>query len=134
MRSCPSRAPVATGLVVVLTAALCGCLGCGKRPPSDVHGTGSNVPIDPRLAAELQRLEAVEINSQGATFVEPIMKLWTNEFADKTAGKVKINYQGTGSGAGITRALAPRRRSPSARPGAFQRRASPRPGRDRSFR
>ncbi|MDB5307024.1 MAG: Phosphate-binding protein [Gemmataceae bacterium] len=43
-----------------------------------------------------------EVDAQGATFVEPIMKFWTNEFLEKTGGKVKINYQGTGSGAGIT--------------------------------
>jgi phosphate ABC transporter phosphate-binding protein len=44
----------------------------------------------------------VEVNAQGATFVEPIMKVWTNKYLDRTGDKVRINYQGTGSGAGIT--------------------------------
>jgi phosphate transport system substrate-binding protein len=44
----------------------------------------------------------VELNGQGATFVEPVMKVWTNHYLEeKTAGRVRINYQGTGSGAGI---------------------------------
>jgi phosphate ABC transporter phosphate-binding protein len=44
----------------------------------------------------------VELNGQGATFVEPVMKVWTNHYLEeKTGGQVRINYQGTGSGAGI---------------------------------
>jgi phosphate transport system substrate-binding protein len=45
--------------------------------------------------------ERVRLDGQGATFVEPIMKVWTNEYGEKTNGDVQINYQGTGSGAGI---------------------------------
>ena len=42
------------------------------------------------------------MNAEGATFIEPIMKVWTNEFRELTGGKVRINYQGKGSGAGVT--------------------------------
>jgi phosphate transport system substrate-binding protein len=46
--------------------------------------------------------EAAELNGQGATFPEPIMKVWTNYYLEeKTGGKVRIDYQGTASGAGI---------------------------------
>ena len=43
----------------------------------------------------------IEVNAQGATFVEPIMVVWAEEYRATTDGKVKINYQGTGSGAGV---------------------------------
>ena len=66
--------------------------GCGKAPPPEDKGRG----------ADAAALEPAELNGQGATFVEPIMKFWTNEFLEQSGGKVKINYQGTGSGAGIT--------------------------------
>ncbi len=46
--------------------------------------------------------ERVRLDGQGATFVEPIMKVWTNEYGDLTDGDIQINYQGTGSGAGVS--------------------------------
>jgi phosphate transport system substrate-binding protein len=55
----------------------------------------------------IAELEPADLNAQGATFVEPIMVKWTEEFSEKTGGKVRINYQGTGSGAGV-RALTNR--------------------------
>jgi phosphate ABC transporter phosphate-binding protein len=74
--------------VIVLAAA-----GCGKAPPPD----------DPKPATgEMTKLPKAEVNAEGATFVEPIMKVWTNEFQSLTADAVKINYQGKGSGAGIS--------------------------------
>ena len=74
--------------VAVLVAA-----GCGKAPPPD----------DPKPATgELTKLAKAEVNAEGATFVEPIMKVWTNEFQSLTGDAVKINYQGKGSGAGIS--------------------------------
>jgi len=45
--------------------------------------------------------EAVQLDGLGATFIEPIMKFWTEQYLEKTGGKVQINYQGKGSGAGI---------------------------------
>jgi phosphate transport system substrate-binding protein len=65
--------------------------GCGKTPPADTAG---RTPLPP--------LETAELNAQGATFVEPVMKEWANEFLALSDGKVKVNYQGTGSGAGVT--------------------------------
>jgi phosphate transport system substrate-binding protein len=46
--------------------------------------------------------ERTRLDGQGATFVEPIMKVWTNEYGELTDGDVQINYQGTGSGAGVS--------------------------------
>lgn len=43
-----------------------------------------------------------ELEGQGATFIEPVMKVWTDHYLEtKTDGLVVVNYQGTGSGAGI---------------------------------
>ena len=81
---------------LAIPAVILGCIGCGKPVPTDPIGTG--VPVDPGLKA----LEAVELNGQGATFVKPILDVWKEKFIDKTDGKVKINYTGTGSGAGVT--------------------------------
>lgn len=50
---------------------------------------------------QTQSAEKVEIAGQGATFVEPIMKFWVDVYGEKTEGNVRVNYQGTGSGAGI---------------------------------
>lgn len=40
------------------------------------------------------------LTGSGSTFVKPIMDKWTSEFGKVNSG-VKIDYQGTGSGAGI---------------------------------
>src|SRR5436309_2821069 len=75
-------------------------IGCGKSVPTDNGGT--TVPIDPKLTALLESLEPAEPNGEGATFVKPVMDVWKDEFAEKTAKRVKINYQPTGSGGGIS--------------------------------
>jgi phosphate transport system substrate-binding protein len=79
MRSLPAR--------LVLPLLL--LFGCGRTPPPD-NGSGGTTDVP-----------AASLNAGGATFVQPIMKVWTDEFRDKTGDKVKINYQGTGSSDGI---------------------------------
>jgi phosphate transport system substrate-binding protein len=99
------RLPIAAALTVpvVVLLIVIGCAGCGRRPPDSAGtGAGAGVAVDPKLAAEIKALPAAEVNAEGATFIEPIMKFWTSEFRDKTGGKVRINYQGKGSGAGIS--------------------------------
>jgi phosphate transport system substrate-binding protein len=44
----------------------------------------------------------VKIIGGGATFVQPIMKEWTLKYDEMTNGKVIIDYQGGGSGKGLT--------------------------------
>ncbi|MBX9628507.1 MAG: phosphate ABC transporter substrate-binding protein PstS [Gemmataceae bacterium] len=84
-------------------ALMAALVGCGKAPPADDGRGGTSGKADPKLDAELQGLEKAELNAQGATFIVPVMQYWTQEFLErKTGGKVRINYQGTGSGAGIT--------------------------------
>jgi phosphate transport system substrate-binding protein len=43
---------------------------------------------------------AIQIQGSGSTFVKPIMDKWTSEYG-KINPNVRIDYQGTGSGAGI---------------------------------
>lgn len=76
-----------------LAAALALAAGCGKPVPPDDSRPGSTGAFD--------KLAAAEVNAEGATFVEPIMKVWTNEFLTLSGDRVRINYQGKGSGAGI---------------------------------
>lgn len=44
----------------------------------------------------------VEVKGVGATFVQPIMKDWTEAYLKEKGEKVKVNYDAKGSGAGIT--------------------------------
>jgi phosphate ABC transporter phosphate-binding protein len=77
----------------ILPVAVILAAGCGKTPPPDDTKPASG---------DLAKLAKAEVNAEGATFVEPIMKVWTNEFQSLTGDKVRINYQGKGSGAGIS--------------------------------
>jgi phosphate transport system substrate-binding protein len=81
---------LALGFAVLgLAGALTGC--DGKRPPTQPGGDRPVIPV-----------EAAEVNGKGATFPEPIIKFWTEEFRTRTGDKVKINYSGEGSSAGVT--------------------------------
>lgn len=76
--------------------ALLACLalsGCGSTPPEDPGRTTGGATAG----------EKVELSGRGATFIDPIMKFWTKEYAEKTGQAVRINYQPTGSGDGINK-------------------------------
>jgi len=78
-------------LVVAIPLIVLGCGGCGKTVPTE---TGKSLPkID---------LEPADLSGRGATFVTPIMDVWTHDFSEKTSKKVKLNYTGTGSGDGVS--------------------------------
>jgi phosphate transport system substrate-binding protein len=69
----------------ILTAAL--GLACSGQPVGQ-----SNGPAQPGGGSRLQ--------GSGSTFVKPMMDKWTSEFG-KLNANIKIDYQSTGSGAGI---------------------------------
>ncbi len=46
--------------------------------------------------------ESVTLTGAGATFPMPLILKWADQYYNETDGKVKINYGGGGSGAGIT--------------------------------
>jgi len=66
--------PVSVLAAVVLS-------GCGK-------GSKSGAPV-------------VDLRGRGATFVQPIMKFWTEKYAEKTDDAMRVDYQGIGSGGGV---------------------------------
>jgi phosphate transport system substrate-binding protein len=49
-----------------------------------------------------QSKESVALTGAGATFPMPLILKWADEYYNKTDNKVKVNYGGGGSGAGIT--------------------------------
>jgi phosphate transport system substrate-binding protein len=71
----------ARALMFLPLFTLAGCAGCGS------NGSG---PAE------------AEVKGVGATFVQPIMKDWTESYLKVTGDKVKVNYDAKGSGAGIT--------------------------------
>ena len=42
-----------------------------------------------------------KVTGSGSTFIEPVMKVWADEYDHVTESKVRVNYAGTGSGAGV---------------------------------
>ncbi len=90
------RLSLAAALVAAAALLLALQPGCAKTPPTDTGPAGDGPKV------EVPALEKADLNAHGSTFVEPIMKLWTEEFLGKTGDKVRINYQGGGSGAGVT--------------------------------
>jgi phosphate ABC transporter phosphate-binding protein len=46
--------------------------------------------------------DAVTLTGAGATFPMPLILKWADEYHNETSGKVRVNYGGGGSGAGIT--------------------------------
>ena len=67
---------------LVLAAAL----GCGTRS-DETSGANSSVTV---------------LNGAGATFPSPVYANWCYLYSESTLGRVLVNYQGIGSGAGIT--------------------------------
>jgi len=66
-------------------ALLCLVLAAGCRPAAPPPGAGP-----------------VGLQGSGSTFVEPILRVWSAYYAEETGERVGVNYQGKGSGAGIT--------------------------------
>ena len=48
--------------------------------------------------------QTITLNGQGSTFAEPVIDAWSTQY--KTLKGVQINYQGTGSGAGINNIIS----------------------------
>jgi phosphate transport system substrate-binding protein len=79
-----SRAFVALGAATALAAA-----GCGSGSSSSGSaGTGGGGDV--------------VVNGAGSTFAQPMYQQWAGEYASKADPNVKVNYQGIGSGGGIS--------------------------------
>ncbi|MGL4421956.1 MAG: phosphate ABC transporter substrate-binding protein PstS, partial [Gemmataceae bacterium] len=92
---------VAYGLVLG-TMALVGCNGKTPAPSSATTAAGKSAAAATPGSGTF--IEA-KVNAQGATFVEPIMKVWADEYLELSGEKTRINYQGTGSGAGVSQMI-----------------------------
>ncbi|MDO5554761.1 MAG: phosphate ABC transporter substrate-binding protein PstS [Planctomycetia bacterium] len=77
--SIPLTGVLATFLVAGLLLTLCGCAPEGSTTSG------------PKLV----------LNGAGATFPAPVYSVWAYNYSESTGERVLINYQGTGSGAGI---------------------------------
>ncbi len=74
-------------------------LGCGKKdaPAPEAAGSGS--------AATAPAAGTVTLQGSGASFPAPLYSRWFREYGDKNKD-VRVNYQSTGSGAGIKAFIA----------------------------
>ena len=74
-------------------------LGCGKKeaPPAEAAANASAAPVAAAGPVTLQ--------GSGASFPAPLYSRWFREFGDKNKD-VRVNYQSTGSGAGIKAFIA----------------------------
>lgn len=84
-------------LILLASLPLLG-IACGKSVPTEVERPIKYIELEP-----------ADLKGQGATFVKPIMDVWTADFMERTKGKVKMDYTAKGSGDGVaqmTRKLA----------------------------
>lgn len=70
--------------------------GCSKKQEGAASGSSAAVSAAPTPAAA----GPVTLQGSGASFPAPIYSRWFREFSDTNAG-IRVNYQSTGSGAGI---------------------------------
>ncbi|HEX3849468.1 MAG TPA: phosphate ABC transporter substrate-binding protein PstS [Polyangiaceae bacterium] len=85
----------ATGIVALFGFASL-ALGCGKKeaPASDTSGASSGAPSAAPAGG------TITLQGSGASFPAPLYSRWFREFGDKNKD-IRVNYQSTGSGAGI---------------------------------
>ncbi len=83
-----------TAVLVAIGLAACGIASTPLPTPEKARPAAAGTEETAFPAA------ATGLKGSGSTFVKPIMDKWVAEYA-KEYGNVTINYQGTGSGAGI---------------------------------
>lgn len=69
-------------------------VGCNKTEPAPAKASTEASAKEPAKA------EPVTLQGSGASFPAPLYSRWFKDFSEKTAG-VRVNYQATGSGAGV---------------------------------
>jgi phosphate transport system substrate-binding protein len=74
-------------------------LGCSKKTEAPAAPEGS------AAAAPAKPAEPVTLQGSGASFPAPVYSRWFREFSTKNAD-IRVNYQSTGSGAGIKAFIA----------------------------
>src|SRR5690349_20275191 len=84
----------ASGLVVLALAVV--MTGCGS-------GASTSTTTDNTKSETMGNTQsgAIVLNGAGSTFVKPAMDKWIDEYK-KSDANIQVNYQGVGSGAGIS--------------------------------
>jgi phosphate transport system substrate-binding protein len=89
---------VAVAIVAVVAIALLAMQSGGSSPPTTPPPQPTTTPAPPaRLSGAL--------TGGGATFVAPQMFAWSRAFHRVTEGRIQVNYQSIGSGAGAAQFL-----------------------------
>ncbi len=73
-------------------------LGCNKKPPGEDAPTGS-------ASGKPDAPTVITLQGSGASFPAPLYSRWFREFSTKNPN-IRVNYQATGSGAGIKASTA----------------------------
>src|ERR1039457_1772989 len=86
----------AASLCLALLGLTCFDLGCSKKQDPAAEQNPGNEPAKVQPAAH----EQVTLQGSGASFPAPLYSRWFREFSNKNPD-IRVNYQATGSGAGI---------------------------------
>ncbi len=90
-------------IIIALLAALLGLGGGGKQtqsaepPQTSAPGQSQTITSTSAIGGSL--------TGGGSTFINPQMVAWSKRFYEATGGKVQVNYQSIGSGAGTAQFL-----------------------------
>lgn len=76
-------------------------VACSKKEPPAADSPATPVASSVQAAAP----EAITLQGSGASFPAPVYSRWFREFSAKNSG-IRVNYQATGSGAGIKAFIA----------------------------
>jgi phosphate transport system substrate-binding protein len=81
--------------------------GTSTTSTTNTTSTGSSTCFTPPSAnssstAGSPSFQPLTIQAGGSTFVNPVMQVWAVSFNQYSGGKISLNYQSLGSGAGIT--------------------------------
>jgi phosphate transport system substrate-binding protein len=90
----------ATAAVGSLLTSLLLTLGCSKSEPSKTEGAAPGKEV-----AKASGGGNVTLQGSGASFPAPLYSRWFKDFSTQS-GNVRVNYQATGSGAGVKAFIA----------------------------
>ena len=77
---------------ILLLSALAAILASGCAPSDSSREQQATVSSGERIT----------LNGSGATFPAPVYANWSYNYSQSSGGKVQVNYQGVGSGAGVS--------------------------------
>ena len=83
-------------LCLALFGLACFEVGCSKKPEPSADQAPGSAPGNAQATAH----EPITLQGSGASFPAPLYSRWFREFSNKNPD-IRVNYQATGSGAGI---------------------------------